>query len=342
MLKKRSRRSWVTIMTSIKKINPSPFMTAHPDNEIDLQRVKQELLEKRIREARKLAFRIILLLDGRRLIRRFTLSESYQHLTLLISFALLAFTGLLQTYSAYAPVAAVINFFGGVDDLRTVHRVAAIALIAVSIYHAWQILETWFVKREKGAMWPRVKDFHDFVQMILYNLDRRPDPPKFDRFSFDEKIEYWALIWGQIVMIATGIIMWFPLSTTKLLPGEAIPIARALHRWEAILAVLSILIWHMYHTQIKTRNTSIFTGYMSEDEMTHDHPLEYERIISAYEFLMQVQPQTLIRPLHHQGEPSFAEAPDQRKVESATASSSTGDDLHVAGAPEQPKTEVKV
>ncbi len=277
------------IKTSIKKINRSRLTPVHQEDEADLQRIKQELLNKRIREARKLALRIITMLNGRRLIRRFDLSQSYQHLTLLTSFTLLAFTGLLQTYSAHAPVAAVINFLGGVDDLRTVHRLAAIALIAVTIYHAWQILETWFVRRERGGMWPRVKDFHDFVHMILYNLDRRPHPPAFDRFSFDEKIEYWALIWGQIVMIATGVIMWFPLFVTKILPGDAIPIARTLHRWEAILAVLSILIWHMYHTQIKTRNTSIFTGFMSEEEMIHEHPLEYRRIIAAHEFLQRVQ-----------------------------------------------------
>ena len=281
-------------MTSTKKINPSPFIPVHEEEDIDLQRVKQDLLEKRMREARRLAFRIFTRLDGRRLIRRFDLSQSYQHLVLLTSFTILAFTGLLQTFSAYAPVAAVINFLGGVDDLRSVHRAAALALIAVTLYHAWQILEVWFVKRERGAMWPRKKDLHDFVQMILYNLDRRPSPPRFDRFSFDEKIEYWALIWGQIVMISTGIIMWFPLIITKFLPGEAIPVARTLHRWEAILAVLSILIWHMYHTQIKTRNTSIFTGFMSEEEMIHEHPLEYERIMAAYEFLQRVHPHEVV------------------------------------------------
>lgn len=315
-------------------------MSAHVEESIDLQRVKQDLLEKRIREARKLAFRIITRLDGRRLIRRFDLSQSYQHLVLLSSFSILAFTGLLQTFSAYAPVAAVINFLGGVDDLRSVHRAAALALIAVTLYHAWQILETWFVKRERGGMWPRMKDFHDFVQMILYNLDRRPNPPKFDRFSFDEKIEYWALIWGQIVMIASGVVMWFPLIVTKFLPGEAIPVARALHRWEAILAVLSILIWHMYHTQIKTRNTSIFTGFMSEEEMIHEHPLEYERIMAAYEFLQRVRPEDIIPlapPAHEL--PAALQAVFNAPSQNAPQSSETP---YVASAPDQTPAKITV
>jgi len=283
-------------MTSIKKISTPPFTPAPAEDSIDLNHIKRKVLAKRIREARNLAFRIITQINGRRLIRRFSLSESFQHLTLLTSFTLLAFTGLLQTYSAHAPVAAIINFLGGVDDLRTIHRIAAISLILVSAYHLWTILDTWFVKRRRGSMWPRMKDLQDLIQMVLYNLDRRPEPPKFDRFSFDEKIEYWALIWGQIVMITTGLIMWFPLFITKLFPGEAIPVARTLHRWEAILAVLSILIWHMYHTQIKTRNTSIFTGFMTEEEMLHEHPLEYDRIIAACEFLKRVRPEEVIFP----------------------------------------------
>jgi cytochrome b subunit of formate dehydrogenase len=268
----------------------------HDADDLDLERIKQDVLQQRIREAQELASRVEMLPDGTRIFRRFDRSQRYQHLVLLSSFSLLAFTGLLQSFSEYPAVATFINLLGGIDGLRTIHRLAAIALIVVSVYHLWQILETWFVKRQRGAMWPQVKDFTDLFQMILYNIDRRPKPPKFDRFSIDEKIEYWALLWGQVLMITTGVIMWFPLVITKLLPGTAIPIARALHRWEALLAVLSILIWHMYHTQIKTRNRSIFTGYLSEEEMLHEHPLEYERIMAAHEFLQRIKVGKEVRP----------------------------------------------
>ncbi len=276
-------------MTSTKSTSFHSAQSQHNSDEMDLERIKQEVLQQRIREAQELASRLKVLPDGTRVFRRFDRSQRYQHLVLLSSFTLLAFTGLLQSFSEHPAVATFINLLGGIEGLRTIHRLAAISLIAVSIYHLWQILETWFVKRQRGAMWPQIKDFTDLVQMILYNLDRRPEPPKFDRFSIDEKIEYWALLWGQVLMITTGIIMWFPLLITRLLPGTAIPIARALHRWEALLAVLSILIWHMYHTQIKTRNRSIFTGYLSEEEMIHEHPLEYERIMAAHEFLQRIQ-----------------------------------------------------
>jgi cytochrome b subunit of formate dehydrogenase len=275
-------------MTSIKKTD-SPHVMPHHDDDVDLERIKQEVLEQRIRKAQKLASRIKTLPDGSRLFRRFDRSQRYQHLVLLSSFTLLAFTGLLQTFSGYAVIAAFINMLGGVEGLRTIHRLAAIALILVSVYHVWRILETWFVKRERGGMWPQIKDFKDLFHMILYNVDKAPEPPKFDRFSIEEKIEYWALLWGQVLMIVTGLVMWFPILITQVLPGTAIPISRSLHHWEAILAVLSILIWHMYHTQIKTRNLSIFTGYMTEEEVLDEHPLEYERIMAAHEFLQRVK-----------------------------------------------------
>ena len=277
-------------MTSIKRRSRSRrAIPQHDTDEMDVERIKQEVLNQRIREAQTLASRLVILPDGRRVFRRFDRSQRYQHLVLLSSFTLLAFTGLLQSFSEHAAVATLINLLGGVEGLRTIHRLAAIALIAVSLYHLWQILVIWFVKRQRGGMWPYIKDFKDLFHMILYNIDRRPEPPQFDRFGIEEKIEYWALLWGQVLMIVTGLVMWFPLVVTKLLPGTVIPISRALHGWEALLAVLSILIWHMYHTQIKTRNTSIFTGLMSEEEMLHEHPLEYERIMAAYDFLQRVQ-----------------------------------------------------
>lgn len=298
-------------MTSTNSSSHYSTQLHHSSDDIDLERIKHEVLQQRIREAQELASRVITLPDGKRIFRRFDRSQRYQHLVLLSSFSLLAFTGLLQSFSEHPVVATIINLLGGIEGLRTIHRLAAIALIAVSVFHLWQILEIWFVRRQRGSMWPQIKDFKDLLHMILYNTDRRAEPPKFDRFSIDEKIEYWALLWGQVLMIVTGIIMWLPLLITKLLPGSAIPIARALHSWEALLAVLSILIWHMYHTQIKTRNRSIFTGYLSEEEMIHEHPLEYERIMAAHEFLQRIQAGKEARQTSELGQRSNPEKPEE-------------------------------
>jgi mono/diheme cytochrome c family protein len=87
-------------------------------------------------------------------------------------------------------------------------------------------------------------------------------------------MEYWAFVWGAIVMGATGFMMWNPITTAKFLPGEVIPAAKAAHGGEALLAVLAIIIWHMYGVHIKRFNRSMFTGKMSEEDMLHEHPLE--------------------------------------------------------------------
>ncbi len=251
--------------------------------------IKRRLLQERLRRAEALAARLQVLPDGRRVFLRFDLATRIQHLVLMLSFITLAITGLLQRFSPWEPVAWVVNALGGGEALRVVHRLAALASMAVSFYHAWVILETWFVRREKGAMWPRWQDFRNLVHTVKYNLGLAPSRPLHDRFAIEEKMEYWALLWGQVLMGATGLVMWFPVLATQVLPGETIPVARALHGWEAVLAVLAILTWHLYHTMIRTRNWSIFTGYMTEEEMQEEHPLEYRRILAAHRLVQRLR-----------------------------------------------------
>ena len=94
------------------------------------------------------------------------------------------------------------------------------------------------------------------------------------RYTFEEKMEYWAFVWGAAVMGATGFMMWNPITATKFLPGEFVPAAKAAHGGEAVLAVLAIIIWHMYGVHIKRLNKAMFTGMQTEEEMLHEHPLE--------------------------------------------------------------------
>ncbi len=297
-------------MTSPKSNPSAKSRRQSPPREVevvDREAIKRRLLLQRLREAEALASRMKVLPDGRRLFLRFDAVTRYQHFLLMVSFVTLAFTGLLQHFSRYTWVAAVVNGLGGVEALRTVHRVAAILIMAVSFYHVWQILETWFVRRERGAMWPRWQDFKDLVQTVKYNLGLAEVRPQHDRFSIEEKMEYWALLWGQTLMMITGLIMWFPVVVTKVLPGQIIPISRALHSWEAILATLAILTWHGYHVHLKARNWSIFTGYLTEEEMLEEHPLEYQRILAAQEVAQRLRQELAL--LATAGEPSSAESP---------------------------------
>jgi hypothetical protein len=102
----------------------------------------------------------------------------------------------------------------------------------------------------------------------------RKERPQQGRYTFEEKFEYFAIIWGTLVMIVTGFVLWNPIAATAVLPGEFVPAAKAIHSGEALLAVLAIIVWHSYHVHIRHFNKSMFTGRISEHEMAEEHALE--------------------------------------------------------------------
>jgi cytochrome b subunit of formate dehydrogenase len=209
---------------------------------------------------------------------RFTLSERLQHGFLIVSFSLLALTGLPQISPDQRIAAAIIGALGGIEAVRIIHRVAATMLMAVGAWHFVEVLGKLYIFSVPLGMLPTLKDLRDVREALAYNLFVGRERPKMHRYSFEEKVEYWALIWGTIVMVATGFMLWNPIATAKLLPGQVIPAARVAHGGEAVLAVLSIVVWHMYSVHIKQFNKSMFTGHLSEKEMLHEHPLELEAI----------------------------------------------------------------
>lgn len=268
---------------------PSNTPAAHGATEA-MDKMKKRARALKMRNALELAEQVRVMPDGSRMFVRFTRGEIIEHWVLLVSFSTLGFTGLLQRYATTYIIGLFINVvFGGIDTLRVIHHLAAIVFILQSIYHGFKILYFWFVRREPGAMFPLLKDLTDMLEMIKYNTGFSKARPKFDRYTVEEKLEYWALIWGTVVMGLTGLMQWFPTITTRYLPGSAIPIARVTHSLEALLAVAAIAMWHMYHSVIKEHNTSIFSGLMDEHEMKENHTLEYERILAAYEYIQKVK-----------------------------------------------------
>ncbi len=222
-----------------------------------------------------------------RTFRRFSLSQRLQHGVQIFTFTTLCFTGLLQKFSSNESLETLIALLGGVERLRLVHRVAAAIFVVEVIYHAFELGWLILVKRSRLSMLPVVKDGRDALQMFKYFLGRTTQKPQFDRFDFKQKVEYLSLIWGSIVMISTGLLMWFPVQATFLLPGEAIPAARVAHGGEGLLACLVIFTWHMYSAHFAPEvfpfDTTIFTGRISESRMIHEHPLEYARIMATDE-----------------------------------------------------------
>jgi len=209
-----------------------------------------------------------------RMYERFPLARRIEHMAMLLSFTTLGLTGLPQKFPSAPLSIAFVNILGGIETLRSIHHFAAIVMMLGTAWHLLVFGYMAYVRRTRLSMLPSLQDMKDGIQALLYNLGFAKTFPQMGRYTFEEKMEYWAFVWGAIVMGATGFMMWNPITTARFLPGEVIPAAKAAHGGEAVLAVLAIIIWHMYGVHIKRFNKSMFTGKMSEQDMLHEHPLE--------------------------------------------------------------------
>lgn len=205
---------------------------------------------------------------------RFPVLRRIEHLVMLLSFTTLGLTGLPQKYPDAGLSLGILNVLGGIENLRSIHHVAAIVMLLGTIWHILYFGYLSYVQRERLSMLPSLQDAKDALQAFMYNVGISKQHPQMGRYTFEEKMEYWAFVWGTIVMVVTGFMMWNPIATVKFLPGEFVPAAKAAHGGEAVLAVLAIIIWHMYGVHIKRFNKSMFTGQMSEEVMLDEHPLE--------------------------------------------------------------------
>lgn len=209
---------------------------------------------------------------------RFNVIRRIEHLLLILSFGTLGLTGLIQKFSQFGVSEWLIAVLGGIEAVRIIHRVAAIVFMFETIYHFIDMFYKLYVLRVRATMMLGGKDLKDVIQFVLANLGFKKEHPKMGRYNFIEKAEYWALLWGTIVMGLTGFMLWNPIVTARLLPGEFIPAAKVAHGLEAVLAVAAILLWHFYSVHIRTWNWSMIKGHMTREQMEEEHALEMAEI----------------------------------------------------------------
>ncbi|HZY10153.1 MAG TPA: cytochrome b/b6 domain-containing protein, partial [Bacteroidota bacterium] len=221
-----------------------------------------------------------------RLYLRMTLSERLQHGSLMLSFTILVITGFMLRYPEAWWVVAIRHVSDHIFDLRSLlHRSAGVVMTVASLYHLWYIFFTERGKQLIRDLLPKHQDVRDAVSVLKYNLGLNPIKPKFGRFSYIEKSEYWALVWGTVIMATTGIIMWFDNTFMGILTKLGWDIARTIHFYEAWLATLAIIVWHFYfvifNPDVYPMNVAWWRGTMSEEEMVEEHPLELDAIERA-------------------------------------------------------------
>lgn len=215
---------------------------------------------------------------------RMSPNERIQHALLFTSFITLILTGFGLKFPESFWVKWIVYIIGehAFEARGIVHRIASIVMIAASLYHLYYIF---FVPRGKQLLkdfLPCKQDILDFKDSMLYLLGKSDIKPKLGRFSYIEKMEYWAVVWGTIIMGATGFILWFENIFLKIVGTTGMDISTAIHYYEAILASLAILVWHFYfifiNPDVAPMNKAWSKGYLTRQQMEHEHPLELEEL----------------------------------------------------------------
>ena len=221
---------------------------------------------------------------AQQMVQRFNAHMLAQHFLLMVSVIVLIVSAVFLfglRYPGAAWAAALTGALGGVDFWRVVHRCGAALLIITAAYHLVYLIVHADGRRDFVLLLPRWQDFRDFGGNLLWYLGLRRERPAFGRFTYFEKFDYWAVFWGCVIMIGTGLAMWFPALVRRLVPSASPALFDAFkeaHAHEAVLALLAIAIWHVYNVHLRPGRFpgSLFWmhGRISRAEMEHEHPAE--------------------------------------------------------------------
>jgi cytochrome b subunit of formate dehydrogenase len=227
-------------------------------------------------------------------VARMNLHFRIEHWLVMVSFLLLVVTGFALKFPEAWWAHPMLLGEGHFAFRGTVHRIAAIVLLFALGYH---IVHLSLIRRDRvilRQMTPRSGDLRDLGAMLLYNLGLSDTRPVFGMFSYAEKIEYWAFLWGTVVMAGSGLILWFNNLALRYLPKWVSDAATTLHFYEAILATLSIMIWHMYTVvfdpDVYPMDRSWLTGKTSADHLRHTRPEYYATLVKPADQQVDADP----------------------------------------------------
>ena len=223
---------------------------------------------------------------------RFSLPQRYLHGFLAVTFLGLAITGLTLRFSGEHWAKVLGGSIGGFGTVLFFHLLSAVVLTIAFLIHVANLVYRLIFRKEYGLVWgptsmvPNLKDIQDFIAQFRWFFFRGPKP-KFGRYAYWDKVDYWAVFWGMGIIGLSGYAMWFAPFFARFIPGSWLNIALLIHGEEAILAVGFIFTIHFFNTHLRPDNFPIdlviFTGRQSEEELKHRHPEEYKQLVESGE-----------------------------------------------------------
>ena len=202
--------------------------------------------------------------------------ERVQHALLLTSFFVLAWTGFALKYPDQWWARPLLTWEHVFPVRATVHRIAGSVMIGVALLHCISLIASRRLRHHWREMWPRLGDAREGFLNLAYLLGLRAKKPRLSSHGYVEKAEYWAVVWGTAVMALTGLALWAVKYTLVWFPKTWLDVATSVHFYEAILATLSILVWHFYFVifdpEVYPMDTAWLSGESVRVREPHDTP----------------------------------------------------------------------
>ncbi len=225
--------------------------------------------------------------------QRFTRLDRALHVTMIVSFISLALTGMILKFSYTAWAGFLARRLGGYEGAGFIHRSAATLMFCLFIVHLWD-LNRKRIREHGGSVLKLIfgpgsmlfnrRDLTELVGTLKWfvGMGRRP---RYGRWTYWEKFDYFAVFWGIFIIGSTGLMLWFPVLFTRVLPGWLINVATIIHSDEALLATGFIFTVHFFNTHLRPEkfpmDIVVFTGRMSLAEFKRDKPAEYEELVAS-------------------------------------------------------------
>jgi cytochrome b subunit of formate dehydrogenase len=221
---------------------------------------------------------------------RFDAKTRWLHIVVMTSFLGLSATGMPLLFSDAGWAHALASLFGGFHGAGLVHRCLGAVLLLAVVFHLGDVTWRSLVRGETGLFWgptsmvPQSRDVVDVYRQMKWFVGLGPRPA-FEHFAYWEKFDYWAVLWGTAIMGAAGLILWFPVAASRILPGWMFNVALFVHGAEATLAIGFIFAVHFFNGHLRPgkfpMDLVIFTGSVSGEELRHERAAEFARLRAA-------------------------------------------------------------